>query len=51
MGGQGFVWLLNASAMTDVASIAKYSHADESAVNFGVLQTGAVGLAASAGKT
>ena len=44
MGGQGFIWMLNSSAMSYLDSISKHSHADISEVNFGVLKTGTIGL-------
>ena len=44
MGGSGYAWLLNSSAMKDIAEISKMSHSDEASETFGVLRTGVLGF-------
>ncbi len=44
MGGSGYAWLLNSSAMRDIGVVARNSHADKPEEAFGVLRTGVVGF-------
>lgn len=44
MGGSGYAWILNSSAMKDLGEISRMSHSDEPSEKFGVLKTGAIGF-------
>jgi len=44
MGGSGYAWILNSSAMKDLGEVARMSHADQPTEKFGVLKTGVVGF-------
>lgn len=44
MGGSGYAWILNSSAMVNLGEVARMSHSDQPDEKFGVLKTGVMGF-------